>query len=152
MRQEPVADVPECSLVAILDADKEGYLRSKTALIQIIGRAARNSKGRAILYADKITDSLQYALEETERRRVKQMQHNAKHGITPQTVIRSVEEGLKSKGIAEDEDSNDNQDDGKTIDELRKQMLTAAENLEFEEATRLRDKIIRLEKDAVGVN
>ncbi len=139
-------DIPECSLVVILDADKEGYLRSKTSLIQTIGRAARNVNGRAILYADNITNSIKSAIEETQRRREKQQQHNDQHGINPQTIKKSII----------DLATNDKQTDQyahlspKEINNLiqtnQKQMLQAAENFAFEEAIELRDKIKELEK------
>ncbi|MEH6648025.1 excinuclease ABC subunit UvrB [Sulfitobacter sp.] len=147
-------DIPECGLVAILDADKEGFLRSETSLIQTIGRAARNSEGRVIMYADRITGSMERAMGETERRRVKQLAYNEKHGITPTTVKKNVEDILAGlyKG---DVDMNrvtakiDNPLAGgnlKTVLEgLRTDMRKAAENLEFEEAARLRDEVKRLE-------
>ncbi|MEP0258382.1 MAG: excinuclease ABC subunit UvrB [Sulfitobacter sp.] len=147
-------DIPECGLVAILDADKEGFLRSETSLIQTIGRAARNAEGRVIMYADRITGSMERAMGETERRRVKQMAYNEEHGITPATVKKNVEDILAGlyKG---DVDMNrvtakvDNPLAGgnlqTVLDGLRTDMRKAAENLEFEEAARLRDEVKRLE-------
>ncbi|WP_353272495.1 excinuclease ABC subunit UvrB [Wolbachia endosymbiont (group A) of Urophora cardui] len=124
-------DIPECGLVAILDADKEGFLRSETSLIQTIGRAARNAEGRVILYADKITGSLDRALRETERRRKKQEEHNILHNIVPKTIIKPISNTLQERAIAEPK-VNTNKDD------LRKQMIEHAENLEFEEAARIK--------------
>ncbi|WP_299649573.1 excinuclease ABC subunit UvrB [uncultured Tateyamaria sp.] len=147
-------DIPECGLVAILDADKEGFLRSETSLVQTIGRAARNADGRVIMYADKVTGSMERALAETNRRRAKQMAYNEEHGITPETVKKNVEDVLAGlyKG---DTDMNrvtakiDNQMAGgnlqAVLDGLRADMRKAAENLEFEEAARLRDEVKRLE-------
>ncbi|MDF0597771.1 excinuclease ABC subunit UvrB [Psychromarinibacter halotolerans] len=146
-------DIPECGLVAILDADKEGFLRSETSLIQTIGRAARNADGRVIMYADRITGSMERALGETERRREKQMAYNEEHGITPETVRKNVEDVLA--GLYQgDTDMNrvtakvDKAAGGNLqahLDGLREDMRKAAENLEFEEAARLRDEIKRLE-------
>ncbi|PJI85124.1 excinuclease ABC subunit B [Yoonia maricola] len=147
-------DIPECGLVAILDADKEGFLRSETSLVQTVGRAARNAEGRVIMYADRITGSMERAMKETERRRVKQLAYNAEHGITPQTVKKNVEDILAGlyKG---DVDMNrvtakvDKPMAGANLqavlDGLRTDMRKAAENLEFEEAARLRDEVKRLE-------
>ena len=147
-------DIPECGLVAILDADKEGFLRSETSLIQTIGRAARNADGRVIMYADRVTGSMERALAETNRRREKQIAYNEAHGITPATVKKNVEDILAGlyKG---DVDMNrvtakvDRSMHGANLevhlDALRTQMRKAAENLEFEEAARLRDEIKRLE-------
>ncbi|MCP9480333.1 excinuclease ABC subunit UvrB [Shimia sp. CNT1-13L.2] len=147
-------DIPECGLVAILDADKEGFLRSETSLIQTIGRAARNAEGRVIMYADKITGSMERALNETNRRRARQIAYNEEHGITPATVKKNVEDVLA--GLYEgDVDMNrvtakvDKPLHGgnleAVLDGLRTDMRKAAENLEFEEAARLRDEIKRLE-------
>ena len=150
-------DVPECELVAIMDADKEGFLRSTRSLIQTIGRAARNANGRVILYADKITDSMQAALTETARRREKQMAYNAAHGITPKTVTKAVfaevgEKEEKTDGrrrFVYDKSGGvmDAASIRKQIKDLTKKMRAAAENLEFEEASEYRDAIRKLEDD-----
>ncbi len=150
-------DIPEVSLVAILDADKEGFLRSERSLIQTIGRAARNVHGRAILYGDNMTGSMERAIEETSRRRDKQIAHNAKHGITPRTVIkqvRDVMEGARvSPGTAKGSTRRGKQRTevieipesakalGKLLDKLEKKMLDHAQNLEFEEAAAVRDQL-----------
>jgi len=174
-------DIPELSLVAIMDADKEGFLRSETSLFQIVGRAARNVDGRAIMYADKITDSMKKVIDETDRRREIQMAYNKKHGITPETIkkelkplvdptlistqkidfskeaekaaqsdymetIRVDEKGLSYKGnTAMNEIHFESKD--KLLDHLRKTMLHAAKNMEFEEAARIRDQIAKLEEE-----
>ena len=147
-------DIPECGLVAILDADKEGFLRSETSLIQTIGRAARNADGRVIMYADKITGSMQRAIGETERRRAKQMAYNEAHGITPQTVRKNVEDVLAGLWQGDTDESRITAtlagpkvgaNLAAHIEALRAQMHEAAENLEFEEAARLRDEVKRLE-------
>ncbi|MFN6951249.1 MAG: excinuclease ABC subunit UvrB [Albidovulum sp.] len=147
-------DIPECGLVAILDADKEGFLRSETSLIQTIGRAARNAEGRVIMYADRITGSMERALAETNRRREKQMAYNAAHDITPATVKKNVEDILSGlyKGdtdmarvTAKVERPMVGPNLAAHLDALRTAMRKAAENLEFEEAARLRDEIKRLE-------
>jgi excinuclease ABC subunit B len=147
-------DIPECGLVAILDADKEGFLRSETSLIQTIGRAARNADGRVIMYADRITGSMERALGETNRRRDKQIAYNEAHGITPQTVRKNVEDVLAGlyKGDTDMARVTAKVDKVKPganlqahLDGLRTDMRKAAENLEFEEAARLRDEVKRLE-------
>ncbi len=153
-------DIPECSLVAVLDADKEGFLRSKTALIQTIGRAARNIEGRCILYADKRTDSLQAAIDETNRRREKQQSYNARHGITPSSIQKSITRILESVNESDyvtvdlglegvDHRIGDNL--SVHINELDRRMRDAAADLEFEEAARLRDEIRRLQAVDLGL-
>ncbi len=154
-------DIPECSLVAILDADKEGFLRSKTSLVQTIGRAARNVDGRVILYADVMTNSLRFAIEETERRRNKQRAWNEEHGITPQSIKRDIGRVLESVfeqdyvTVTPIADSKTTEFVGKdlkaSIAELEKRMRAAAADLEFEEAGRLRDEIRRLEALELGL-
>lgn len=154
-------DVPECELVAIMDADKEGFLRSTRSLIQTIGRAARNANGRVILYADKITDSMKAALTETARRREKQMAYNAAHGITPTTVSKAIfaqvgektEKTDKTRRFVYDKSGGVMDADSirKQIKDLTKKMRTAAENLEFEDAAALRDEIHKLEDDLLLV-
>ena len=146
-------DIPECGLVAILDADKEGFLRSETSLIQTIGRAARNAEGRVIMYADRMTGSMERAIRETERRRAKQMAYNEAHGITPETVRKNVEDVLAGlyKGdvdmnrVTAKIDAPVGSNLQAVLEGLRTDMRKAAENLEFEEAARLRDEIKRLE-------
>ena len=147
-------DIPECGLVAILDADKEGFLRSETSLVQTIGRAARNADGRVIMYADRITGSMQRALNETNRRREKQIAYNLEHGITPQTVRKNVEDVLAglwqgdtdmSRVTAKVENVQAGANLAAHLEALRLKMRKAAENLEFEEAARLRDEVRRLE-------
>ena len=162
-------DIPECAFVGILDADKEGFLRSETSLVQTIGRAARNSEARVVLYADKVTGSMQRAMDETDRRRKRQVAHNEKHGITPQTVLRGVSDivgdseagqtikdeanrytptgQLKKKYLEVAEGDQEAYIGGNltaVLAELEKRMFEAAENLEFEEAARLRDEMQRL--------
>jgi excinuclease ABC subunit B len=153
-------DIPECALVAILDADKEGFLRSKTSLVQTIGRAARNVDGRVLLYADKMTDSLQYAVDETNRRRSKQQAYNKKKGITPQSIKKGISDVLQSvyemdyvtvdTGVSGDIEivGNNFQTHIKSLD---KRMKEAAGNLEFEDAARIRDEIRRLEAIELGL-
>jgi excinuclease ABC subunit B len=153
-------DIPECGLVAILDADKEGFLRSETSLIQTIGRAARNADGRVILYADRITGSMERAMAETGRRREKQLEYNAEHGITPESVKRAVADivgHLASKdqvtvdtGI-EDKPHMVGHNLRAYIEELEGRMRKAAADLEFEEAARLRDEIRQLEQQELGL-
>lgn len=153
-------DIPECGLVAILDADKEGYLRSQTSLIQTIGRAARNAEGRAILYADKMTKSLQAALDETNRRREKQKNYNIENGITPETVKKSIHNVLSSVYEKDHTTIALNDDPAlkmgpkqlqKYKQDLEKQMLKAATDLEFEEAARLRDLLKDIENRELGI-
>ncbi|UVI40665.1 excinuclease ABC subunit UvrB [Qipengyuania spongiae] len=153
-------DIPECGLVCILDADKEGFLRSETSLIQTIGRAARNVDGRVILYADRITGSMERAMAETERRREKQREYNEEHGITPQTIKRQIAD-IVAHTAAGDGVTVDTGDDERNnlvghnlrayIEDLEKRMRNAAADLEFEEAGRLRDEIRRLENDELGL-
>lgn len=143
-------DIPECSLVAILDADKEGFLRSTRSLIQTIGRAARNAEGRVILYADKMTDSIKIALEETERRRKKQTEYNIAHGITPQTIKKSISSTLKEMTETDFvKDETKDVEKIKNIEKMTKEytklMKEAAQNLEFEQAMIYRDKLKELE-------
>jgi excinuclease ABC subunit B len=147
-------DIPECGLVAILDADKEGFLRSETSLVQTIGRAARNAEGRVIMYADRITGSMERALGETNRRRAKQEAYNVEHGITPYTVKKNVEDILAGLYKGDTDQSRitakiDNPLAGgnlqTVLEGLRTDMRKAAENLEFEEAAKLRDEVKRLE-------
>ena len=147
-------DIPEISLVAILDADKEGFLRSATSLIQTVGRAARNAEGRVIMYADMITDSMRIALDETNRRREIQMKYNEEHGITPQTIKKAVRDLISiSKAIAAEEvkfekdpESMNRKELEKLIGEVQKKMQKAAAELNFEAAAELRDKMLELKK------
>ena len=156
-------DIPEVSLVAILDADKEGFLRSERSLIQTIGRAARHLNGRAILYADQITDSMKRALDETARRRAKQTAHNLAQGITPRSIAKQVRDmidgvvsdktardDLKNAQAAAEVESMNEKDLGKRIKLLEKQMLEHARNLEFEKAARVRDQLALLREQAFG--
>ena len=149
-------DIPECGLVAILDADKEGFLRSKTSLVQTIGRAARNVNGRVILYADIITGSLDYALNETKRRREKQEKYNLENNIKPESIIKNI------SNIIEFNESNNTNDKlvsniknksspEEMIKDLEIKMKDAAANLEFEEAAKLRDTIRKLEHKHLGL-
>ena len=147
-------DIPEITLVAILDADKEGFLRSETSLIQTIGRAARNSEGHVIMYADKITDSMRLAIEETERRREIQKAYNKEHGITPQTIHKAVRDLIRiSKEVAQEElqfekdpESMSVKELEKLIAEVQKKMKKAAAELNFEAAAMLRDQMVELKK------
>ncbi len=151
-------DIPEITLVAILDADKEGFLRSETSLIQTIGRAARNSEGHVIMYADKITDSMRLALDETKRRRAIQMKYNEEHGITPTTIKKSVRDAISifKKVAAEelrmekDPESMSTKELEKLIKDIEKQMKKAAAELNFEAAAELRDKLIELKQRLKG--
>ncbi len=157
-------DIPEVSLVAILDADKEGFLRAERSLIQTIGRAARHVDGRAILYADKVTDSMRRALDETERRRARQIAHNAAQGITPRSVVKQVKELIDGVVSSRDDDKSkaralaqavevealSEKDLAKRIKALEKQMLDFARNLEFEKAARVRDQLALLREQAFG--
>jgi excinuclease ABC subunit B len=153
-------DIPECGLVAILDADKEGFLRSETSLIQTIGRAARNVEGRVILYADTVTGSMERALAETNRRREKQLEYNAAHGITPETIKRQIHD-IMSHLATRDGVVVDTGDEERPhlvghnlkayLADLEERMRKAAADLEFEEAARLRDEIRRLEEDDLGI-
>jgi excinuclease ABC subunit B len=159
-------DIPEVSLVAILDADKEGFLRSERSLIQTIGRAARNLNGRAILYADRITDSMKKAMGETERRRIKQVAHNEVMGITPKSIVKKVKdlidgvyseksgkeaERLEQAAVqrAKVEDMSE-KDIARAIKQLEKQMMEHARNLEFEKAAQVRDQLTILKEQAFG--
>jgi excinuclease ABC subunit B len=161
-------DIPEVSLVAILDADKEGFLRSERSLIQTIGRAARNLSGKAILYADRVTDSMARAIGETERRRARQIAFNAEHGITPRSIVKQVRDlidGVYSEKAGKDaerleqealqrarvEDMSE-KDIAREIKRLEKQMLEHARNLEFEQAARVRDQLVRLKDQAFGAH
>jgi excinuclease ABC subunit B len=147
-------DLPEVSLVTILDADKEGFLRSTTSLIQTVGRAARNLNGRAILYADRMTDSMKRTLEETERRRRKQREYNEEHGIEPQSILKDIHNplvqmsnlDLYSAGPARLSSAPDGMDIplAERISRLEKDMRAAAKRLEFEEAAALRDQLKEL--------
>jgi superfamily II DNA or RNA helicase len=158
-------DIPEVSLVAILDADKEGFLRAERSLIQTIGRAARNVRGTAILYADRITDSMRRAIDETERRRARQLAHNTALGIVPRSVSKQVRELID--GVVVDRTAKDDvnrsqssahseavseKDLGKRIKLLEKQMLDHARNLEFEKAARVRDQLAALKEQIFGAS
>ncbi|MDI7817131.1 excinuclease ABC subunit UvrB [Clostridioides difficile] len=145
-------DIPEVSLIAILDADKEGFLRSETALIQTIGRAARNENGRVIMYADRITDSMQNAIDETKRRRDIQNLYNEEHNITPKTIQKSIRDSIEATKVAEEEvvygisDTDDKDEIRDNIEKLKSEMMEAAQNLQFERAAELRDKVKQLEE------
>jgi len=156
-------DIPEVSLVAILDADKEGFLRAERSLIQTIGRAARNLSGKAILYADRITDSMKKAIDETDRRRARQVTHNEAHGITPRSIqkqIRDLIDGVYSEKASKEKEKQELQramvedmsekDISRKIKQLEKQMLEHARNLEFEKAARVRDQLALLKEQAFG--
>ncbi|MEG2349354.1 MAG: helicase-related protein, partial [Hungatella sp.] len=147
-------DIPEITLVAILDADKEGFLRSQTSLIQTVGRAARNSEGHVIMYADRITDSMRVAIDETNRRRQIQQDYNEAHGITPTTIKKAVRDLIAiskaaiadSKSFQKDPESMDEKELNKLLKELTKKMRQAAAELNFEEAALLRDRLIEVKK------
>jgi len=147
-------DIPEISLVAILDADKEGFLRSETSLIQTIGRAARNVDGHVIMYADQMTDSMRTAIEETNRRRAIQQKYNEEHNITPQTIQKAVRDLIsiskvidkKELKFEKDPESMNRQELEKLIKEVEKKMKKAAADLNFEEAAGLRDQMAELKK------
>jgi excinuclease ABC subunit B len=159
-------DIPEVSLVAILDADKEGFLRSERSLIQTIGRAARNLHGKAILYADRMTDSMKKAIGETERRREKQIAHNLLHGITPRSIVKQVRDLID--GVYSDKSGKEaerlelaavqrakveimsERDVAKAIKQLEKQMMEHARNLDFEKAAGVRDQLAILKEQAFG--
>jgi excinuclease ABC subunit B len=161
-------DIPEVSLVAILDADKEGFLRSERSLIQTIGRAARNLEGRAILYADRVTDSMARAMDETRRRRERQVEHNKVHGITPRSIIKSVRDlidgvysekaGRELERLEQDAmqraqvEEMSEKDVGREIKRLEKLMLEHARNLAFEQAAQVRDQLANLKKRAFGAS
>lgn len=148
-------DLPEVSLVAILDADKEGFLRSERSLIQTIGRAARNSEGRVIMYGDRITDSMDKAIKETERRRVTQIAYNEKHGITPQTIRKKIREVIEATKVAESKsdylvsgaEKMSKRERQSLIQRLEAEMKDAAKNLQFERAAELRDALLELKAD-----
>ncbi len=156
-------DLPEVSLVIVLDADKEGFLRSKSSLMQVSGRAARNSEGNVFFYADKVTESMKYVIDETNRRRKIQKDHNKKYNIVPKTIIKSLEEINLSTRVA-DEDSNEesikdsifddfdieNIESQETLEKMRREMLKNAKNLQFEKAALLRDKIKQYEQKLIG--
>ncbi|WP_239806556.1 excinuclease ABC subunit UvrB [Croceicoccus hydrothermalis] len=153
-------DIPECGLVCILDADKEGFLRSETSLIQTIGRAARNVDGRVILYADRITGSMERAMAETDRRREKQQAYNEEHGITPATITRRIADIVADSAARDDSGGEPGEEEPRNlaghnlrayIEELEQRMRNAAADLEFEEAGRLRDEIRKLEADELGL-
>jgi excinuclease ABC subunit B len=145
-------DLPEVSMVAILDADKEGFLRSDTALIQTVGRAARHVNATAVMYADRITDSMQRAIDETERRREVQLAYNEEHGIEPQSIVKAVRDltdRVRREAVPEQEESFDllhlpKDELARIVRELEKQMKRAAQDLEFEKAAVLRDQIFEM--------
>jgi excinuclease ABC subunit B len=158
-------DLPEVSLVAILDADKEGFLRSERSLIQTIGRAARNINGSVIMYADQITESMRKAIDETDRRRDKQLDYNREHGITPTTIIKAIDASLVEMYSPEweivpaiDESPEEAEEYvaphelAERISALRREMMEAAEELEYERAAQIRDQIKRLEMRALGID
>ena len=137
-------DLPEVKLVAILDADKEGFLRSEGALIQTIGRAARNAEGRVIMYGDTITDSMKRAIDETNRRRKIQSEYNKKHGIVPKTIVKEIRDGISISSKLETKPKMSEKDKEKAIKELEKELEAVVKDLDFEKAIELRDKILEL--------
>jgi excinuclease ABC subunit B len=157
-------DIPEVSLVAILDADKEGFLRAERSLVQTIGRAARNVRGKAILYADRVTDSMKRAMDETSRRRTRQIAYNAEHGITPRGIVKQVRDLID--GVYSDKSGRDaerlpvgeapvemsEKDLSKELRRLEKLMLDHARNLEFEQAARVRDQLAALKARTFGAS
>jgi excinuclease ABC subunit B len=156
-------DLPEVSLVAVLDADKEGFLRGKTALVQTIGRAARNVNGKVLMYADKLTEAIQGALEETDRRRRVQLAYNEEHGITPESIVKGVSDiaeflsleqptvpGRRRRGRREVE-GMDRGELEKLVIQLEEEMFAAAEELRFEYAAKLRDEIKELRRELVAL-
>ena len=155
-------DLPEVSLVAILDADKEGFLRNHRSLIQTIGRAARNASGQVIMYADKMTDSMETAISETRRRREIQMQYNEEHGITPQTVRKAINDVMGFMSDGDGEAVGSAEDVNRTLAELSRsevmrvissmeeEMIAASANMDFEEAARLRDQVVKLKAQVEG--
>ena len=161
-------DIPEVSLVAILDADKEGFLRSERSLIQTIGRAARNLNGKALLYADRITDSMRRAIDETERRRARQLEHNTQQGITPRSIVKQVRDlidGVYSEKAGKEAERLEfdalqrakmeemsEKDMAREIKRLEKLMMEHARNLEFEQAAQVRDQLGRLKDQAFGAH
>jgi len=153
-------DLPEVSLVAILDADKEGFLRSERSLIQTIGRAARHINGTAILYADRVTDSMRRALAETDRRRARQVAYNQRHSITPKGIVKRIKDLIdgvydaSQMQAAQDEaryEAMSEKQIAREIKALEKKMLEHARNLEFEEAAKMRDRLTELKKKVFGV-
>ena len=140
-------DIPEVSLVAILDADKEGFLRSETALIQTIGRSARNADGQVIMYADVVTDSMERAITETERRRKKQTEYNQAHGIVPRTITKQVHEVIEITKTIDNTKNLSKDEKRKLIEKLTAEMKKCAKELDFEQATVLRDKITELKRE-----
>jgi excinuclease ABC subunit B len=159
-------DIPEVSLVAILDADKEGFLRAERSLVQTIGRAARNVNGKAILYGDRITESMRKAIDETDRRRARQIAHNQANGIVPRSVRKQIRDMIDGVAVSSQDDSSklksleaaaqveamSEKDLGKRIKLLEKQMLEHAKNLEFEKAARVRDQLSQLREQAFGAS
>ena len=148
-------DIPEVSLVAILDADKEGFLRSETSMVQTIGRAARNEQGRVLMYADKITNSMERAISETNRRRLIQNEYNIEHNITPKTIKKGVRDVIEATKVAEEAEKYGLDTNGEITVEMIKEtmanmeieMMEAAETLQFERAAELRDKIAEFKKE-----